>query len=102
MPGARERMAREAVRRGRQRRKAILVSLLTIVFFTAAWSLLNGGDLLEVNLVADAVLAFYAALLLDAKRRRDERQVKVRPLNQPVQSESEYFEVIEASGGRNS
>ncbi|MEA2447227.1 MAG: hypothetical protein QOK47_864 [Actinomycetota bacterium] len=101
MPGAGERKARVAQRRGRQRRKAIFVSLLVVVFFTGAWSLANAGQGLEINLVADAALAFYAALLLDAKRRRDERALKVRSISRPDETESEYFEVIEAGGGQN-
>jgi hypothetical protein len=101
IPGANKRVAKQAVRRGQQRRKAIFVTLLSIVFFTAAWSLANGGQGLELNLVADAATAFYSALLLDAKRRRDERAVKVHSLKRPIESESEYFEVIEASGGHN-
>ena len=102
MPGARERTAREASRRGKQRRKAIFVLLLAVAGMTGVWALVNGGDALEINLVADAAVAFYAALLLDAKRRRDERAVKVHSLSRPVTStDEEYFQVIEAGGGRN-
>ena len=91
--------SRESFHRAQQRRKSILICLISVSVGTGLWSLINGGQALELNLVADAATAFYAALLLDSKRRRVERSLKVRTLQRPSTQESEFFEVIEASGG---
>ena len=101
MPGAGQRSAQQAFHRAQQRRKAIFLGLIGIALVTGVWAIFAGGEGLEINLVADAAAAFYAALLLDAKRRRTERGVKVRPIQRPAAVESEYFEVIEAGGGQN-
>ena len=101
VPGARQRSARQAFHRAQQRRKAILLGLVCIAVATGVWAIFAGGEGLEINLVADAAATFYAALLLDAKRRRTERGVKVRPLQRPAPVESDYLEVIEAGGGQN-
>lgn len=101
VPGARQRTEKQAFRRAQQRRKAILLGLIGIALVTGVWAVVAGGDGLEINLVADAAVAFYAALLLDVKKRRVERGVKVRRLERQSPAESEYFEVIEAGGGRN-
>jgi hypothetical protein len=100
-PGGTRPAAPISAQRTKRRRKYIFMGLLTAAVGTGIWSLVTGGSQLELHFVVDAALVFYAALLLDAKRRRDERVRKVRDLPRPETSSSDYFEVIEASGTRN-
>ena len=100
-PGGPGRATPLATQRTLRRRKFILLGLLAFALATGVLAVVTRGQQLELHLVADAALVFYAALLLDTKRRSVERSVKVRELPQQEPAESEYFEVIEASGTRN-
>ncbi len=104
VPGKREQMAQKAFARAQQRRLIILTGLCVIAFASGIWALIKGGAAIEIHLVADAAAAFYVALLLDAKRRRAERILKVRALAQrerkhaPAYEGEPVFEALEAGG----
>ena len=60
------------------RRRRWFVVLVTAALGTAAAALVYGETWLEIHLLADGILVFYAAFLFETKRRRDERSAKVR------------------------
>lgn len=88
--------------RVQQRRMAILIGLLALAIATALWAIFSDATAaFEIHLVVDAAAAFYVALLIDGKRRRAERSVKVRPLaSAPSTKDAPVSEPLEASGGR--
>ena len=104
IPDSRERVAQQAMLRAELRRKRVLTLLLSIAAITGIWALAAGGSVVEVHLIVDALAAFYIALMLDVKRRRVEREVKIRTLR-PTQPSADLlepdprFEVLEAGGG---
>lgn len=101
VPESRDRLARQAFKQEQRRRKLTLGVLVGVAALTGIWAIASGGSAIEIHLVADAGVAFYVALLLDAKRRRDERTSKVRRLQRPAPAEVSLYEAMEA-GGRNS
>jgi hypothetical protein len=58
----------------------ILVFLAAAAVLSGVLALVGGEGLWEVHIAFDASLALYVALLLETKRRRAERAVKVRSL----------------------
>jgi hypothetical protein len=98
-PPTEESTAAAAMDRGQRRRRRILISLVAAVVLTALIALQQGGNLIEVHLIADAALFFYIALLLEAKRRRLERAAKVRRL-EPSHAELRDRHLAAASGRR--
>ena len=102
IPESRERLAHQAALRAQDRRKQVLRVLIGVAAGTGIWAILSGGPAVEAHLVADAAVAFYVALLLDAKRKRDERLSKVHAIGgrTPLQVEADgAYEVLEAGGG---
>jgi uncharacterized membrane protein YfcA len=88
-------------RRTQERRRRVLTFLL----IAACGSLVGAifGMSIEIHLMADAALAFYVALLLEVKRRSNERSRKVRPISReaPVAETVSFYEPIQAgSEGR--
>jgi hypothetical protein len=81
-------------------KKAILLILLTLTLASGLWALVDwNGNLLELHLVVVGATGFYAALLIDAKRRRAERLVKVAPMPERARpSLEEQYERLEAGG----
>ena len=69
---------REAFRRAQSRRRRWFVVLVTAALASAAAAFVYGETWLEIHLLADGILVFYAAFLFETKRRRDERTAKVR------------------------
>jgi hypothetical protein len=105
MPESRERVVQLAFERAQTRRKRILIGLVSVALGTGVWAVVAGGIAVELHLIVDALAAFYVALILDANRKRTEREVKVRtlaPPRAPSLREAEHFEVLEAGGGRSS
>lgn len=90
-----------AHRRAQARRRRLLSFLLVVVVATAAVAIWQGGSWREVHLIADAVLIFYAALLFETKRRRDERATKVVRLDEERPEDFRVLEPVEV-GGRHS
>ena len=80
MPESRDRLAQSSYRRGQQRRTKVLIGLAAAALLTGLAALFTGGGGWEVHLGADALLALYVAMLLETKRRREERAVKLRSL----------------------
>jgi hypothetical protein len=72
----------EAVRRRTQvHRRRLFVALLWAVVLSATAALFRGGALWEVHLVLDACLGIYVALLLDAKKRRNQTSTTVAQIS---------------------
>ncbi|MDQ3914943.1 MAG: hypothetical protein M3323_06365 [Actinomycetota bacterium] len=80
MPARSDRLARAAYQKARVRRIRILAFLAAAAPVSGAVALLAGGSMWEVHLAFDFSLILYVALLLEAKRRRQERLTKVEPL----------------------
>ena len=80
-------------------RRVLLLLLLGAAGVSGVVAVLVRGQAIEVHLVIDAALAFYVALLMELKRRRDEKAAKVRPLV-PNQAREQLFtyEPLEAGG----
>ncbi|MGH2827183.1 MAG: hypothetical protein ACRDKF_09475 [Actinomycetota bacterium] len=68
-------------RRSQRQRTRILLLLGALVPLSAtAAALIQGDGWWEIHIACDFSFALYVALLLEAKKRRDERLRKVRPL----------------------
>ncbi|MDQ4023908.1 MAG: hypothetical protein M3217_00230 [Actinomycetota bacterium] len=80
VPARSDRLARAAYQKARVRRIRILAFLATAAPVSGIVALLAGGSMWEVHLAFDFSLILYVALLLEAKRRRQERLTKVEPL----------------------
>ena len=105
VPESYDRLAMSSFRRGQRRRTKILIALLGAALFTGIVALFSGGGAWEVHLAVDASLAFYVALLLEAKRRRSEVVTKLRSLEGRRTARTpdvEFHEPVRAGGGRHS
>ena len=80
VPARSDRLARAAYQRARVRRIRILAFLAAAAPASGALALFAGGSMWEVHIAFDFSLALYVALLVEAKRRRQERLTKVEPL----------------------
>ena len=69
---------RESFRRAQIRRRRWFGALLLVAVGSAAAAFVYGETWLEIHLLADGMLVFYAAFLFETKQRRAERSVKVR------------------------
>jgi membrane protein implicated in regulation of membrane protease activity len=103
VPESYDRLAKSSHRRGQRRRTKILIALMAAAAFTGLVAVFFGGATWEVHLAADLSLAIYAALLIEAKRRRTEQLTKLRSLETRRTSrvpEVTFHEPIQAGGGR--
>jgi membrane protein implicated in regulation of membrane protease activity len=103
VPESYARLAKGSFRRGQERRKKILIALLGAAAFTGVVAFFAGGAAWEVHLASDASLALYVALLIEAKRRRDEQGSKLRSIEtrrRARQPEVTFQEPIRAGGAR--
>ncbi len=82
VPESSDRLARAAFRRGQRRRKRILIFLVVSAAASAIVAIFVGGGAWQIHLAFDLSLASYVALLVEAKRRREERLEKVRSLSE--------------------
>lgn len=80
VPESPRRLAQTSFRRAQRRRRRLLVFLLGAAGVSGVAALGAEGGLVEVHLAFDVSLAIYCALLLEAKRRREETVTKVRSL----------------------
>jgi Flp pilus assembly protein TadB len=80
VPESPERLRAGAHRRDQRRRKRILESLTASVVASFVAALVVGHGMWQVHLALDASLGSYVVLLLAAKRKREEKRTKVRPL----------------------
>lgn len=71
-------------RQARQRRKNILLGLVSAVLVTLLLALLAGGSVWGLQLVADVLLAGYVFALVQSQRLAVERQQKVRYLRPAI------------------
>jgi hypothetical protein len=93
----------KAVRaRSLRSRRMLLGIFVGVAVVTAILALFVGGDMREIQLLADGVLLFYVAILFETKRRADERAEKVRPLRptRPVSQPTSERRLAEVAGGR--
>ena len=73
-------MERLAIRRSRRRRRRILLLIVLACIGTGVWAWFERGAAVEIHLVLDGALIFYLALMSEMKKRRVERDAKVRSL----------------------
>jgi len=92
VPASRSRPASSSFNRGQRRRTRIFIGLLVAVAGSAVVATLGVDAMWGAHLGADASLAVYCALLIEAKRRRRERLAKVRPIRR---REPEYVDFLE-------
>lgn len=102
MPESYDRLARASFHRRQHRRMQVLIALLLASAATLVVAITSGGAAWEVHLFADASLGVYVVLLREAKKRRDERSVKVRALKRRRSLEREddvrFYEPVTAGG----
>jgi hypothetical protein len=99
VPESYDRLARSSFRRGQRRRVQLLLILTTASALSALVALGSGGAAWELHLAFDASLALYVSLLLEAKKRRTERDTKVRALRSRRDAEIVFEGPAEATGG---
>lgn len=80
VPARSDRLARASYQKHKLRRIRILAFLAVAAPVSGIVALLAGGSMWEVHIAFDFSLALYVALLVQAKRRREERLTKVEPL----------------------
>ena len=80
VPARSDRLARAAYQKHRLRRIRILAFLSVAAPLSGVVALFAGGSMWQVHLAFDFSLVLYVALLVEAKRRRQERLTKVEPL----------------------
>lgn len=100
VPESYDRLRRASFRRGQKRRQQILLALIGAAAISFLAALLSGGAAWEAHLALDASLALYVVLLLDAKRRRAERDTKVHTLRRrqiPAREEVSFYEPVRAA-----
>ena len=95
VPARSDRLARAAYQRQRLRRIRILAFLGVAAPLSGIVALLAGGSMWEVHIAFDFSLALYVALLIEAKRRRQERLTKVEPLGRRDTAESFFEDELE-------
>jgi len=103
VPESYDRLAMSSFRRGQRRRTKILIALLAAALFTGLVAVFSGGGAWEVHLAVDFSLGLYVALLIEAKRRREESVTKLRSLESrrsAREAEITFHEPVRAGGGR--
>jgi hypothetical protein len=89
--------------RARRRRRRVLVVLVLGAVGTAVAAGFVGQPLWEVHLGVNACVALYVGYLLEAKRRADERAVKVRPIRRARRpADTDWFDSATVAGGSRS
>lgn len=95
VPARSDRLARAAYQKHRLRRIRILAFLVVAAPLSGIVALFTGGSTWVVHLAFDFSLGLYVALLIEAKRRRQERLTKVEPLGRRDVSDGDFFEELE-------
>jgi hypothetical protein len=95
---------RQARSRRRRRRLLVVILLAVVGSAIAGWQL--GEPWWEVHIGLNAALALYVGALLELKRRRQERAVKVRPIKSKrrrgldLQEVDDFYGAATAGGRR--
>lgn len=100
VPARTDRLARAAYQRARVRRIRILAFLAVAAPVSGVVALFAGGSMWEVHIAFDFSLVLYVALLLEAKRRRQERLTKVEPLGRRDVAADFFEDDLELSDAR--
>ncbi|MEA2477176.1 MAG: hypothetical protein QOC87_1375 [Actinomycetota bacterium] len=95
MPERYDRLARASFRRGQRRRTRILLFLVSAVVTSMIVAIVAGAGWWDTQIALDFSLAIYAALLIEAKRRREERFAKVRTITRPTRHSTRDAVVLE-------
>ena len=98
VPESGDRLAGRSFRKGQRTRRRILTFLLGAVFLSVGAAIFAGGALWELSLAFGLSLALYVSLLLEAKKRRDERTKKVRRLQARTQTVQRAQPAIRVAG----
>lgn len=89
--------------RAMARRKLIFEALTGACAGTFVLAVFKGGQLWQLNLLADAAVFSYAVVLVGVKRRTEEKALKIHPLPATRRAEAESYSLSEpaqAGGGR--
>ena len=100
VPESRDDLARASFRKAQRRRRIWLIYLGTAAAISGIVAVVKGGTFVELHLLVDAVVVFYVALLLEAKRRRVERERKVHRLRRAAPARAEPLARVSAGGRR--
>lgn len=84
--------------RSRRRRRRLLVLMLVAVIGSAVAGWRTGQPWWEVHIGLNAALALYVGTLLEIKRRREERAMKVRPIKSRRRPEIDLTDVEDLYG----
>lgn len=84
MPEPYDRLARASFKRGQRRRTRILMFLIFAVAMSLVVAAFAGHGWWSMQIALDFSLAIYVALLVEAKRRREEQRTKVRNIARPA------------------
>lgn len=101
VPESGDRLAGRSFRKGQRSRRHILAFLVGGVLLSFGSAILFGGALWEVSLAFGASLALYVSLLLEGKRRRDERGKKVRRIQARSRPVQRAQPTVRVAGGEN-
>lgn len=102
VPESSEHLVRASFRRGQRRRRRIFAFLVASVPVSAMAAAFVEAALWPAHLALDASLVLYVVLLIDAKRRREERSQKVRSIRSPrmQRAGAGIFKTAEAARAR--
>ncbi len=81
IPQSRDDLVRAAFRRAQRRRRKLLALLVSAAGLSFVTALAIGGEFWQVHVLTDLSLLSYVLVLLQAKRRREEAEAKVRSIS---------------------
>lgn len=99
VPESEDHLAGRSFRKGQRTRRRILAFLVGAVVLSVGGAIFAGGALWELSLAFGASLALYVVLLLEGKKRRDERTKKVRRLQGRTRTVQRAQPSIRVAGG---
>ena len=99
VPESEDRLAGRSFRKGQRTRRRILAFLVGAAVLSVGAAIFAGGALWELSLAFGLSLALYVSLLLEGKKRRDERTKKVRRLQARSQSVQRAQPSMRVAGG---
>lgn len=82
VPAPREELAKVQFRRHQARRRRILYGLVLATVASTMAAFVVGGVMVQVTLSSCGCLTIYVSLLIEAKRRHEERRMKVRSIDE--------------------
>jgi hypothetical protein len=99
VPESGDHLAGRSFRKGQRTRRRILTFLVAALILSVVGAIFAGGALWELTLAFGLSLALYVSLLVEAKKRRDERTKKVRRLQARTQTVQRAQPSIRVAGG---